>query len=121
MPDTDLDMATRRAVVDRLRWQALADPFYGTLMQRLADDITAGGAGWRPFGALEGVPLSHNLPLRVFGAAHRLALSGEAPDYAAHLPSCGGDGDAVAAWPALLDLATSGALDATEQPTEDNK
>jgi hypothetical protein len=115
MPDTDHEIATKRHVVDRLRWQALADPFYGTLMNRLADDIVSDGEGWRPFRSLAAVPLSHNLPLRVVGAAHRMALRGEAPAYAAHLPSCGGDGEAEAAWPAFLDLATSGALDAAAQ------
>lgn len=126
MPDTDIDtdpaIATRRDVVDRLRREAPADRFYGTLMNRLAEDIAAGGDGWRPFGALAGVPLSHNLPLRVLGAAHRLALRGDAPAYAARLPSCGGDGDADAAWPALLDLAASGALDEPAQaPVQTNE
>jgi hypothetical protein len=120
--DTGTEIATRRQVIDRLRRQAPADPFYGTLMNRLADDIAAGGEGWRPFRALAGVPLSHNLPLRVFGAAHRLALWGEATAYAARLPSCGGDGDADAAWPALLDLAASGALDEPAQaPVQTNE
>jgi hypothetical protein len=41
--------------------------------------------------------------LRLFGGLHRLALEGGAPALAAHLPSTGGDGDADAAWPALLD------------------
>jgi hypothetical protein len=36
--------------------------------------------------------------LRLLGALHFLALEGSAPEYAAHLPSCGGDGDADAAW-----------------------
>lgn len=120
--DADTDTARKGHVIDRLRRQAQADPFYGTLMNRLADDIAAGGEGWRPFAALAGVPLSHNLPLRVFGAAHRLALRGEAPAYAARLPSCGGDGDADAAWPALLDLVVSGALDEPAQaPVQTNE
>src|SRR5689334_17719897 len=105
----------QQEIVDWLRWQALADPFYGVLMDRLADDIAEGGDGWRPFAALGGVALSQNLPLRVVGAAHRVALRGEAPSYAAHLPSCGGDGDAEAAWPAFLDLCASGALDVEVQ------
>ncbi|MGB6984738.1 MAG: DUF2332 domain-containing protein [Candidatus Aquilonibacter sp.] len=36
--------------------------------------------------------------VRLMGALHYLALSGEAPELAAHFPSCGGDGDADAIW-----------------------
>ena len=36
--------------------------------------------------------------VRLMGALHYLALSGEAPELAAHFPSCGGDGDVDAIW-----------------------
>jgi len=36
--------------------------------------------------------------IRLMGALHYLALTGEAPELAKHLPSCGGDRDARAAW-----------------------
>jgi hypothetical protein len=42
--------------------------------------------------------------LRLLGALHFLALEQSAPDYAAHLPSCGGDGDVEAAWAAASRL-----------------
>jgi hypothetical protein len=99
------------SVIEWLRGQALADAFYGGLMNHLADDIEGGGSTWRPFAQLDGVALAQNLPLRVAGAAHRLALAGEAPGYAIHLPTCGGDGDAEAAWPEFRTLCESGALD----------
>jgi hypothetical protein len=105
------DIATKDRLIEWLRGQALADQFYGVLMNNLADEISRDGAAFRPFAQLDGVPLSQNLPLRVAGAAHRLALAGSAPGYAAHLPTCGGDGDAHAAWPEFLELCESGALD----------
>jgi hypothetical protein len=56
------------------------------------------------------------------GAAHRLALAGDAPDYAAHLPSCGGDGDEEAAWEALRELCASGRLGGeVAQPVQTNE
>lgn len=42
--------------------------------------------------------------LRLLGALHFLALDESAPEYATHLPSCGGDGDAAAAWQAASTL-----------------
>lgn len=42
------------------------------------------------------------LVLRLLGAAHFRALRAQAPAVAAHYPSTGGDGDARAAWPAIL-------------------
>ena len=42
------------------------------------------------------------LVLRLLGAAHFRALQGSAPEVARHFPSTGGDGDAEAAWNAIL-------------------
>lgn len=42
------------------------------------------------------------LVLRLLGAAHFRALQGSAPAIARHFPSSGGDGDAEAAWDAIL-------------------
>jgi hypothetical protein len=44
-----------------------------------------------------------NVALRLLGAAHFLALRGDAPALAACFPSAGGTYDAVRAWPALRD------------------
>jgi hypothetical protein len=57
--------------------------------------------------ALDGYPLEPVLSamaLRLVGGAHRMALAGDAPALAAHLPSTGGDGDAARAGVALRDL-----------------
>lgn len=45
------------------------------------------------------------LPPRVMGALHRLALAGDAPALAAHYPSTGGRFEPEGAWRALLDAA----------------
>lgn len=45
--------------------------------------------------------------VRLMGALHYLALSGEAPELAAHFPSCGGDGDAEAIWEIAQELLAS--------------
>ncbi len=45
--------------------------------------------------------------VRLMGALHYLALSGEAPELAAHFPSCGGDGDADAIWDVAQALLVS--------------
>lgn len=42
------------------------------------------------------------LALRLLAAAHFRGLRGQAPQIASHYPSTGGDGDAAAAWPAIL-------------------
>ena len=116
------DDRRRRVVADQLRFQALAEPFYGALLEHLADDIVEGGPSWRPLSIIADLPDTENLSLRLMGAAHRVALAGSAPDYAAHLPSCGGDGDAEAAWPALRALCVKGALDeGVLQPVQTNE
>ena len=116
------DHDRRLHVAELLRLQALAEPFYGVLMERLAEDIVAGAPSWRPLAVIADLPVSENLPLRLMGAAHRVALAGDAPDYAAHLPTSGGDGDADAAWPAFRALCVDGALDAgVLQPVQTNE
>jgi hypothetical protein len=42
--------------------------------------------------------------VRLMGALHYLALSGESPELAAHFPSCGGDGNADAIWELAQEL-----------------
>lgn len=117
------DEAARGHVVAQLRHQAGApEPLYQPLLRALADDVEAGGPSWRPLAPVAHLPGDDAVPLRLLGAAHRSALSGQAPAYAAHLPTCGGDGDAVAAWPALRDLCASGTLDeGTLQPVQTNE
>ena len=44
------------------------------------------------------------LPLRMMGAVHRLALTGEAPELARYYPTCGGEVDFPAAWRAFREV-----------------
>lgn len=79
-------------------------PIWGELLLRAADDIERGGVFADVVADYRGEPLLDAMPLRIFGAAHGLALEGRAPALASFLPSTGGRFDADGAWRALLDL-----------------
>jgi hypothetical protein len=101
------DESARATIARRLRTQGracatLGSPLYGDLLERAARDAESGGLTWQALRGHEHDPGPSALALRYLGGLHRLALAGRAPDLAAHYPSCGGDGDARAAWPALL-------------------
>lgn len=92
----------------RLRIQAracaeLGSPLYAELMARAAADVEARGPVFDVLAGHENAPGEDAIALRLFAGLHRLALEGGAPRVAAHLPSTGGDADADAAWPAVLD------------------
>ena len=101
-------MSDRRATLGRrFRGQAracaeLGSPLYAGLVARAADDLERRGPVWDALAPVADLPGGALVSLRFMGATHRLALSGRAPDLAAHYPSCGGDGDVDRAWPALL-------------------
>ena len=85
----------------------LGSALYDRLLRLLADDVRAGGPTWDVVATHAGLRFGQAGPLRLVGGAHRLALAGAAPGWAAVLPSCGGTapdngpaGDAVlaAAW-----------------------
>jgi hypothetical protein len=80
---------------------AMNSPIYGELLERCADDLTAGGLIARLVADWRGEPVLDNVPLRLLGAAHYLALRGDAPLLAASLPSAGGRYEAGPAWSAL--------------------
>jgi hypothetical protein len=90
----------KRARVQAEWCTKLGSRLYGDLIARAAEDIAAGG----PFSALMTDPAMHpeeHVPmLRLMGAAHRLALTGRAPE----LASAYAAGDHDAAWDALLAL-----------------
>jgi hypothetical protein len=93
----------RATVARRLRTQgkacgSLGSPFYASLLEKAAADVEKGGVIWRALAGHEGDPGPSALGLRFLGSLHRLALAGLAPGLAARYPSCGGDGDAEAAW-----------------------
>ena len=88
----------------------LGSALYDRLLRLLADDVRTGGPTWDVVATHAGLRFGQAGPLRLVGGAHRLALAGLAPDWAAVLPSCGGTapvdgpaGDAAlaAAWAAL--------------------
>jgi hypothetical protein len=77
-------------------------PFYGALFDHMAGDVEQHGPFWRLLEPVAHEPFVTVRPLRLMGAVHKLVLSGAAPALAAHFPSVGGDGDAVAAWPLVV-------------------
>ena len=83
---------------------AMGSPLYADLLGRCADDFAAGGVVARVVAGWRGHPVLDNLPLRLLGAAHYLALAGAAPALAAYLPSAGGRWVAEPAWRALVEL-----------------
>ncbi len=98
-----------RRLVEHIRTQAtacreLGSPFYGVLLNHVADDVAAGGPAAEVLSEHANDPGPAAVALRFAGTAHRLALAGDAPELAAHLASTGGDGDPDGAWLALRDL-----------------
>lgn len=82
-------------------------PLYVELLGRVGDNVHAGGVFLALLRSRAGELSGQALPLRLMAAFHRLALGGGAAALAAHLPSCGGAGDAEAAWQAMVDLVES--------------
>lgn len=107
MPD-DL----RSVWADRFDQQALVcaelgSDLYGRLLPLIAMDIRTGGRSWEVMEQRSNLRFGQAGPLRMVGAAHRLALSGRAESWATALPSCGGvvpstDGELEALWSDLL-------------------
>lgn len=106
----------RETLAGNLRLQAfgcrsLGSPFYGDLLDAMADDAASGGVVWEVLGPYASKPFLDVYPLRLLGGVHRLVLAGEAPDLARHYPTTGGDGDTAAMWEPFV-AALSGRIDA---------
>ncbi|RKS72496.1 hypothetical protein CLV35_2740 [Motilibacter peucedani] len=85
--------------------QQLGSPMYAALLERLAQDASAGGPTAQLLAPWAGAGAGDAVPLRLMGAVHRLVLERQAPRLALHYPSVGGSfAGADAAWPALLEL-----------------
>lgn len=102
----------------------LGSPFYGVLLDLVADDVDSGGPAAAVLAGYEDDPGPSALALRLAGSVQALVLSGRAPDAARHYPSTGGDGDARAAWKSVRTLlaeqpgAVRERLDAAPQTNE---
>ena len=103
----------------------LGSDLYDRLLRHLADDVRAGGPTWDVVAVRADLRFGQAGPLRLVGGAHRLALAGEAPGWAAVLPSCGGqvpdDAGLAAAWSALVSThgdALAAAMDREVQTNE---
>jgi hypothetical protein len=115
----------RAVLVSLFRGQAawcarLGSPIYAYLLEKAADDLAAGGPVWRVVEPYVDQPLNFAHHLRLMGATHRLALTGDAPALAAHYPSTGGDGDAAAAWDAFIALLDERPI-TLERPVQTNE
>ncbi len=80
---------------------AMNSPIYADLLARCGDDFAARGVVAKALAGWVGHPVLDNAPLRLLGAAHFLALRGDAPALAACFPSTSGRYDAARAWAAL--------------------
>ena len=90
----------------------LGSPLWARLLRIVAADVRAEGPSWSVLRERAGLRFGQAGPLRLVGAAHRLALAGSAPEWASLLPSCGGeappadaDGERVlrSGWAGLVD------------------
>ena len=85
----------------------LGSPLYARLLSLLAIEIAQTGPTWEVIASRAELRFGQAGPLRLLGAAHRLALSGAAPSWALMLPSCGGEvpstnGELISAWSELV-------------------
>jgi len=76
---------------------------YAELLDRLADDLEAGGPTARVLRGHEDDPGPSGLALRLVGSLHRLVLAGAAPELAAYFPTVGGTWSPEGV-PAVLDV-----------------
>lgn len=97
----------RETLARRIRRQSracaeLGSSLYAVLLERVADDVEAGGPSWEVLRGHE-LPAGSSPALRLMGAVHRLVLEGRATELAPYYPTAGGRlvEDASTAWPAL--------------------
>lgn len=104
MPETPTEAMVRRIRLQAEACSELGSPLYEFLLQRVADDVAAGGPAYDVLRGHEDDPGPSALALRLMGGAHRLVLERRAPALALTYPSVGGSGDHEGAWVALRDL-----------------
>jgi hypothetical protein len=91
------------------RWQAgacrrLGSPMYGDLLDRVADDMVAGGPAAEVLAGHEDDSGPSALALRLAGSVHRLVLERRAGGLATFYPSVGGTWEPEAGWAAFRAL-----------------
>jgi hypothetical protein len=110
--------------IQQIACDSMGSPFYRDLLDRMADDVATGGPVARFLGPRVESAYEEAVPLRLLGGLHRLVLAGRAPALAAHFLSTGGDGDAAAAWLAVvaaLDEHGDTIRDALTRPPQTNE
>jgi hypothetical protein len=81
-------------------------PFYAALLDRMIEDVRAGGPTWELLAPYAFEPADEWYAFRALSGVHHEVLAGERPALAKHYPSAGGDGDAEAAWPGVRQAFT---------------
>jgi hypothetical protein len=127
MPETDVEM--REPYAAACEWFAVGaefsgSPFYAELLRRLAEDVRAGGPGYRALRLATVDPVEGAVPLRILGGVHLMVLRGQVPQLAAHYETVGGDGDATAAFAPFLEVLDGPApevVDALTRPPQPNE
>ncbi|MSO78295.1 MAG: DUF2332 domain-containing protein [Acidimicrobiia bacterium] len=103
---------------------ALGSPLWAAMCTRFAFEAEAGGPVFAFLEPHAASTFADAYPLRMLGGLHRLALNGDAPELAHHLPSTDGDGHEDAVWDALGTLIASppaALLDALTRPPQTNE
>jgi hypothetical protein len=102
----DPESLTRALTLQAGVCTAMGSAFSGALLERAAADVAEGGATRNLFAPWEGAStrslIADAVTLRLLGALHDLALSGEDPALAAAYPTAERPGDPRAAWAAGL-------------------
>ena len=104
----------------------IGSPLYARLLRLLAGEIRAGTTTWDVMAARADLRFGQAGPLRLVGTAHRLALAGEAPEWADVLPSCGGvppdaDEALLVAWRVLVDLHADRLVEGLSREVQTNE
>ena len=94
---------------DQASWcAAMGSPLYAHLLEGAAEDAAAGGPVFELLEPFDAPNLRADaLALRLMAAVHRLVLSGEAPELAAHYPTAGGTRGRPGAWELFRALVAS--------------
>jgi hypothetical protein len=85
----------------------MRSPLYARVVGYVLENYRAHGVAHDFFTDVPARATASTPGVRLMGALHYLALHGDAPELAAHFPSCGGDGDAEALWEVAQELLAS--------------